>query len=252
VSFDIGNPPFGAASFAATQPHLGHAAGGGRIPGASGARNGHTTAPLADESQSFLDKLLVWGRPDDGIPCFSVGRTGVVAAEATRAMHCWQSRPERQGVDPNAVVGDSGSPQTIRPRRGRRASSKAGAISSARRTSSVAISRPRLWAESRTSLISSAAAALSILASIASRPSLGSTSRRTSRRLAPISVVSSDRPVMFAPGRGRLATRPVADQVSGQREHDRYRRCGLLRVNACSAVCRLSEGSMLLKAKICA
>src|SRR6266478_3951797 len=40
------------------QPHLGHAAGGAGSRGTLGARNGHTTAPFADECQSFLDNVI--------------------------------------------------------------------------------------------------------------------------------------------------------------------------------------------------
>src|SRR5271165_6942260 len=40
------------------KPHLGHAAGGGRIPKRARRRNGHSTAPFADECQSFLDNLM--------------------------------------------------------------------------------------------------------------------------------------------------------------------------------------------------
>src|SRR5215472_9739567 len=40
------------------QPHLGHAAGGAGSQGTLGARNGYTTAPFADECQSFLDNVI--------------------------------------------------------------------------------------------------------------------------------------------------------------------------------------------------
>jgi hypothetical protein len=36
----------------------GHAAGGAGSRGTLGARNGHTTAPFADECQSFLDNVI--------------------------------------------------------------------------------------------------------------------------------------------------------------------------------------------------
>ncbi len=40
------------------KPHLGHAAGGAGSRSAPGARNGHSTAPFADECQSFLDNVI--------------------------------------------------------------------------------------------------------------------------------------------------------------------------------------------------
>ena len=65
VSFDIGILRWVAAASLPPppQPRRGHAAGGAGSRGAPGARNGHTTAPFADECQSFLDNfMLVSGR----------------------------------------------------------------------------------------------------------------------------------------------------------------------------------------------
>src|SRR5271165_6604361 len=40
------------------KPHFGRAAGGAGSRSAPGARNGHSTAPFADECQSFLDNVM--------------------------------------------------------------------------------------------------------------------------------------------------------------------------------------------------
>src|SRR6516164_2474855 len=87
--------------------------------------------------------------------------------------------------------------------------SKAGAISSARRISSVATSRPSARAAARTSANSSTAPGLPTWAMIANRRRSGTTSRNSSRRLPARSVDWSDRPVMLPPGRDRLATKPL-------------------------------------------
>src|SRR6516164_11249393 len=60
VSLDIGIVHcVGAASLPPPpQPHLGHAAGGAGSRDAPRVRNGHSTALLADECQSFLDNVI--------------------------------------------------------------------------------------------------------------------------------------------------------------------------------------------------
>ena len=82
-------------------------------------------------------------------------------------------------------------------------------MSSARRISNVATSRPSVRAAACTSPISSTVAGLPTLAMIASRRRPGTTSRKSSSRLPARSVDWSDSPVTLPPGRARLATKPV-------------------------------------------
>jgi len=63
------------------QPHLGHAAGGAGSRGTLVARNGPTTAPFADECQSFLDNVIAgfgqngaWNDPPRPLAGFHRGR----------------------------------------------------------------------------------------------------------------------------------------------------------------------------------
>ena len=87
--------------------------------------------------------------------------------------------------------------------------SNAGAISSVRRISNVATSRPSVRAAAWTSPISSAALAIPTLAKIANRRRPGTTSCNSSTRLPAASVNWFDRPVMLPPGRARLSTTPM-------------------------------------------
>src|SRR6516162_7649413 len=87
--------------------------------------------------------------------------------------------------------------------------SKADAISSAFRISSVTTSRPNAPAAAWTSPTSFMAAGLSALIRIANRRRLGTTSRKSSSRFPARSVNWTDRPVTLPPGRARLATMPV-------------------------------------------
>ena len=64
-------------------------------------------------------------------------------------------------------------------------------------------------AAARASLISSTELGLATFAMIASRVRPGTSSRNSSSRLPAISVVWSDTPVAFPPGKARLVTRPV-------------------------------------------
>src|SRR5438132_6034060 len=59
------------------------------------------------------------------------------------------------------------------------------------------------------SIMSSTEERLSTLATIASRLRRGTTSRKSSSRLGAASLCWIDKPVMFPPGRARLATRPA-------------------------------------------
>src|SRR5215831_14424147 len=86
----------------------------------------------------------------------------------------------------------------------------AGAKSSARRISNVAMSRPRVLAVASTSLISRTAAGAPGLTIMANLRRPGTTSRNRASRLPARSVDCIDRPVTLPPGRARLATRPLA------------------------------------------
>src|SRR5262249_31951652 len=80
---------------------------------------------------------------------------------------------------------------------------------SPRRISNVMTSRPYVRAVAWTSPISSTMVGLPTLPKIANRPSPGTISRNSSRRLPLVSVCWSESPVALPPGRARLATRPV-------------------------------------------
>ncbi len=82
-------------------------------------------------------------------------------------------------------------------------------MSSPRWISAVITSRPSVRAAASTSRISSTTAGPPTLAKIANRRRPGTTSRKSSSRLAARSVCCIDRPVTLPPGRARLATRPV-------------------------------------------
>jgi hypothetical protein len=55
--FEGMNRAFPASLAATTQPHRGHAAGGGRIPKCYSRPNGHSTALFAPECQFFLENV---------------------------------------------------------------------------------------------------------------------------------------------------------------------------------------------------
>ena len=86
--------------------------------------------------------------------------------------------------------------------------SMAGTISSARRISDVATLRPSLRAATWTSPTSRTESGLSTLAMAARVRSVGTTSRRSSRRLGALSVDCDDRPVTLPLGRARFSTSP--------------------------------------------
>src|SRR5262249_42679936 len=87
-------------------------------------------------------------------------------------------------------------------------SPKADAMSSARRISTVATSKPSVRAAASMSRISCTLPELSGLATIANRRRPGMTSRKGANRFSAVSVCWSDRPVTLPPGRARLAMRP--------------------------------------------